>query len=124
VGKGDKMSREYMMNPNNLFMEVKVESVQKQNVLGLFLPKGDKQSFVILNFGAGTSRVSSKNSLTEIANKALRQQWDNAYTFNDLIHLLGGELAETREESDYDFSLDTLEKDSFIKVFTEIEVEV
>jgi len=124
VGKGDKMSREYMMNPNNLFMEAKVESIQKQNVLGIFLPKGDKQTFVILNFGAGSTRVSGKTNITEIANKALRQQWENAYTFNDLIHSLGGELAETREEADFDFSLDTLEKDSFIKVFTEIEVEV
>jgi hypothetical protein len=123
VGKGDKMSREYMMNPNNLFMEVKVESIQKQNVLGLFLPKGEKQTFVLLNFGAGTARVSGKTNITEIANKALRQQWDNAYTFNDLIYSLGGEIIETREGSDYDFSLDTLEKDSFIKVFTEIEVE-
>jgi hypothetical protein len=123
VGKGDKMSREYMMNPNNLFMEVKVESIQKQNVLGMFLPKGDKQTFVILNFGAGTSRVSSKNNITEIANKALKQQWENAFTFNDLVCILGGELTETREDADYDFSLDTLEKDSFIKVFTETEVE-
>lgn len=123
VGKGDKMSREYMMNPNNLFMEVKVESIQKQNVLGLFLPKGDKQTFVLLNFGSGSTRVSSKNNITEIANKALRQQWDNAYTFNSLIQSLGGELAETREDADFDFSLDTLEKDSFIKVFTEIKVE-
>jgi hypothetical protein len=123
VGKGDKMSREYMMNPNNLFMEVKVESIQKQNVLGIFLPKGDKQSFVLLNFGAGTARVSGKTNITEIANKALRQQWENAYTFNDLIKSLGGTFSETREEADFDFSLDTLEKDTFIKVFTEIEVE-
>ena len=123
VGKGDKMSREYMMNPNNLFMEVTVESIQKQNVLGMFLPKGDKQSFVLLNFGAGSSRVSSKNNVTEIANKALRQQWENSYTFNDLIKSIGGVFTETREEADFDFSLDTLEKDSFIKVFTEIEVE-
>ena len=123
IGKGDKMSREYMMNPNNLFMEVTVESIQKQNVLGMFLPKGERQTFVLLNFGAGSTRVSSKNKITEIANKALRQQWDNAYTFNDLIKSLGGELVDARENADYDFSLDTLEKDSFIKVFTEIEVE-
>lgn len=38
------------------------------------------------------------------------------------IEVDGDECAETREESDYDFSLDTLEKDSFIKVFTEVEV--
>jgi hypothetical protein len=111
------------MNPNNLFMEVTVESIQKQNVLGMFLPKGERQTFVLLNFGAGSTRVSSKNKITEIANKALRQQWDNAYTFNDLIKSLGGELVDARENADYDFSLDTLEKDSFIKVFTEIEVE-
>ena len=123
VGKGDKMSREYMMNPNNLFLEVKVESIQKQNVLGLFLPKGDKQTFILLNFGAGSSRVSSKNNVAEITNRALVQQWESSYSFNELIQSLGGEIVTTREAADYDFSLDTLEKDSFIKVFTEIEVE-
>jgi hypothetical protein len=124
VGKGDKMSKEYMMNPNNLFMEVKVESIQKQNTLGLFLPDGEKQSFVLLNFGSGSSRVSGKNNITEIANKALQQQWENSYSFNELIQSLGGEIVETREDSSYDFSLDTLEKDSFIKVFTGLEIEV
>ena len=123
VGKGDKMSREYMMDPNNLFMEVKVESIQKQNVLGLFLPKGEKQTFVILNFGAGTSRVSGNTNVSEITNKALQQQWENSYSFNELVEALGGEIVEERENSDYDFSLNTLEKDSFIRVFTEIPVE-
>jgi hypothetical protein len=123
VGKGDKMSREYMMNPNNLFMEVKCESIQKQNTLGLFLPNGEKQCFVLLNFGSGSARVSGKNNITEITNKALQQQWDNPYSFNELIQSLGGEIVATKEDSNYDFSLDTLEKDTFIKVFTEVEVE-
>jgi hypothetical protein len=125
VGKGDKMSREYMMNPNNLFMEVKVESIQKQNTLGLFLPNGDNesQSFVLLNFGSGSARVSGRRNIEDITNKALQQQWKNSYTFNELIMYLGGTIVETREDADYDFSLDTLEKDSFTKVFTEVEVE-
>ena len=43
IGKGDKMSRQYMMDPNNLFVEVKCDSVQTQTVLGIFIPEEDKQ---------------------------------------------------------------------------------
>jgi hypothetical protein len=58
VGRGDKVSENYMMNPNNLFAEVKTQSVQKQTVLGLFIPNDraldiNGQTFVLLNFGAG-----------------------------------------------------------------------
>ena len=71
----------------------------------------------------GSARVSGKRNITQITNKALQQQWESPYSFNELIEALGGEIVARREDSDYDFSLDTLEKDSFIKVFTEVTVE-
>ena len=53
IGKGDKVSKDYMMNPKNLFSEIKCNSVQKDTILGMFIPKKDRQCFVLLNFGAG-----------------------------------------------------------------------
>lgn len=124
VGKGNNVNENYMMNPNKLFAEVKTKSVQKQTILGMFLPiegEKDKQSFVILNFGAGSVRVSHNSRSVETARAALYQQWENPITLNYLIEVLGGtvinEAPEDTEIEYVDLSLDTLERDTFIKLF-------
>jgi len=117
IGIGDKVSKDYMMNPNNLFAEIKCKSVQKQTILGIFTPKKIGQCFVLLNFGAGHVRVSGNSKTSNIATNALYEQWNKPFSFNKLIKLLGAQIVESKEDASYDFSLDNLEKDSFIKIF-------
>lgn len=117
VGKGDKISRDYMMNPNKLMAEMKCKSVQKQTVLGLFLPEKKKQSFVVLNFGSGHLRIS-RGQHSEMAIQALFLQWTNPFTLNKMIKHLGGELVSSPEEADFDLSIDSLERDTFIRIFS------
>jgi len=117
IGKGDKISRDYMMNPDNLLAEIKCQSVQKDTILGIIIPKKEKQCFVLLNFGAGHSRVSGNSEITTLSTKALFQQWNKPINYKKLMRLLGAEIVEKQEEADYDFSLDNLEKDSFTKIF-------
>lgn len=117
VGKGDAVDYNYMMNPNQLFVESKCKSVQRQSVLGILIPNKEEQCFVMLNFGAGQSRVSGNSEISTLATKALYQQWSNPFTFNKLIDELGGEIVAKPHEADFDFSLEKLQKDSFTKVF-------
>ena len=117
IGKGDKISREYMINPNNLFAEIKCNSVQKQTVLGIVIPKKERQCFVLLNFGAGQTRVSGRGKASDLTIEALYQQWSKPYSFNKLLGLLNANIVDKPELSDYDFSLYKLERDSFIKIF-------
>ncbi len=117
IGKGDDISYDYMMNPNNLFAEVRCQSVQKQTVLGMLLPKDGKQCFVLLNFGAGYSHVSGNTDVSVMATNALYQQWYEPLSFNRLVQELGAETVSRKEEADFDFSLENLEKDSFTGIF-------
>lgn len=117
IGKGDDISYDYMMNPNNLFAEAKCNSVQKQTILGMLLPKDGKQCFVLLNFGAGNSHISGTSEVSTMATNALYQQWYESISFNHLIEKLGAIITSEKEEADFDFSLETLEKDSFTKIF-------
>lgn len=117
VGRGDDVNYDFMMNPNMLFMETKCQSVQRQTILGMLMPDGDRQCFVLLNFGAGQSRVSGNSEVSMTATKALYQQWANPITFREIILELGGEIVPKAEMADYDFSLDQLQKDSFMRVF-------
>lgn len=119
VGKGDNINKDYMMNPEKLFADIKCKSVQKQTILGMFIPKEKKQSFVLLNFGAGHARVSGNSKMSDVATAALYSQWNNAFTFNDLLFLLGAKMVFKPEDADYNFSLDSLQKDSFTKIFEE-----
>ena len=120
VGRGNDINYDYMMNPNSLFMETKCESIQRQTILGMLLPDKGQQCFVVLNFGAGQSRVSGNSEVSNMATMALYQQWSNPISFREIILELGGQIVTKKEEADYDFSLDKLEKDSFVKVFTDI----
>ncbi len=117
VGKGDHVDYKYMMNPNNLFVEAKCQSVQQQTILGILIPESDQQCFVILNFGAGQAKVSGNSKVDHLATIALYQQWSNPVTFRELITELGGTIVSNIEDADYDFSLDQLQKDSFMRVF-------
>jgi len=117
IGKGNKISKDYMMDPNNLFMETTCQSVQKQMILGMIIPKKDKQCFVLLNFGAGSTRVSGYSPHTDTATKALYQQWKRPLGFDKIVKLLGGEIINEKEDGAVDLSLDNLDKNSFIKIF-------
>jgi len=117
IGKGDNISYDYMMNPNNLFAEARCTSVQTQMILGMLLPKNGRQCFVLLNFGAGHSHISGNTEISKMATSALYQQWYEPMSFNDLVVELGAEITTEKNEADFDFSLESLEKDSFIKIF-------
>ncbi|MNY56388.1 hypothetical protein D3C86_1924620 [compost metagenome] len=83
----------------------------------MLLPKDGKQCFVLLNFGAGNSHVSGTSEVSTMATNALYQQWYESISFNHLIEKLGAIITSEKEEADFDFSLETLGKDSFTKIF-------
>jgi len=117
VGKGSKVSNNFMMNPNKLLAEVKTKGIQKQMVLGLLSQDGDQNSFTLLNFGAGATRVSGYGINTRRFTTALCEQWANPLSLRDVISALDWEVVETAEDADFDLSLDSLEKDTFVKIF-------
>lgn len=117
IGKGDAVSYDYMMNPDNLFAEAQCNSVQKQTILGILLPKDGRQCFVLLNFGAGHSHVSGSSEVSMMATQALYQQWYEPISFNKLVEELGATITSEKDESDFNFSMESLEKDSFMRIF-------
>ncbi|MEM1214157.1 MAG: hypothetical protein AAGJ82_00630 [Bacteroidota bacterium] len=118
VGQGDNIDHKYMMNPNKLMVETKCQSIQRQTILGILIPEKAQQCFVLLNFGAGQAHVSGNSEVSRLATQALFQQWERPLSFRELIVELGGVVAAQPTQADYDFSLDKLQKDSFLRVFT------
>ena len=116
-----KVSEKYMMDPNNLIAETRTKTIQKQMVVGMFLPNhygsDNKGAFVTLNLGAGHSRVSGSSPITVWATKALFGKWSDPMTLKNVIDHIGFDRVDTAEEADFDLSPDNLEKDTFVKLF-------
>ncbi len=116
IGRGGGVNKNYMMDPNKLFADIKCVSIQKQTILGILIPDGERQSFVVINIGGGNVRVSN-SELSNQARISLIQEWSNPLSFNKIITLLGAQIVKDKENADVDLSLDNLEKDTFIKIF-------
>lgn len=124
IGKGDRVTKKYMMNPNNLFAEIKTNADQKNTILGIFIPMKTKQCFVLLNFGAGQSNVSGNSVISTMATTALYQQWNKPLSLNKILKELGAELSKKNDNVDFDLSINKLEKDSFINLFNYTKVNI
>jgi len=108
-----------MMNPNNLFADIKCQSVQKNTILGIFIPVSkEKQSFTVLNIGAGNARISGNNQISDLYTTALYQQWSNNITLREVLQFTGAKIVENVEDAEVNLSLDSLEKDTLIKLFS------
>lgn len=121
IGKGGDIDRDYMMDPNNLMLDVKTKAVERQTIIGLMTPKKDKQCFTLLNFGAGSVNVSYGGVVTDLYTKGLYQQWAKPLTFKKVMKELGVKFVDKVEDAHYNLSLGSLEKDSFTKPFEEIK---
>jgi hypothetical protein len=118
IGAGDEVSKDYMMNPNNLMVQIRTEAVQKQMVLGMLIPKKKGQCFVLLNFGQGSLNVSRRNDLSMTSLSALYQQWNKPLTLKKVLKYIGCVFVDKPEDADIDLSIETLEKDSFTRLFS------
>lgn len=127
VGKGDKVTQSYMMNPNKVLFQTDGQCVQKQMAIGLFLApekKSDKQSFVVMEAGLGSLRVSNAGARSQDNIKALVEKWRNPLTLRAVLSALGSTFVNDPEEADLDLSLENLEKDTFTSLFERQEVSV
>lgn len=120
IGKGHKnLSRDYMMNPENLIFECEVETVQNQNYIGLIYKEDSSNNFVytLFNKGSGSVRVSRSNKYSNIATNALIEEYKYGLTFNDILVTLGYEIVENEAECDINLSPTSVSKETFLEFF-------
>lgn len=118
IGRGPAVDEQYMMDPSQVFAEVRCQSVQKQTVLGLLTPIGNsKSAFTVLNFGAGSAQVSISGQYSQNATEALIQQWSSPLTLAEVLELTGYEITRHKENADIDLSLEALDRSTFTELF-------
>jgi hypothetical protein len=119
VGQSARVEADHMLDPSQLFAEVKLTTVSRQQIAGLVQshPKGNR--FVFCNSGAGNFSVSSRTGAGQFGSRlALADQWSDAPLLEDLLTAAGATV--TRDPSqriDHDLRWENLAKDSVLKLF-------
>lgn len=116
VGNADKVSQNYMFNPNELLFEVETEMKSKQQIVGLTIPTDEGLDFILVNTGFGNISVSGGSSHSDNARNALYYQFSNPISFRKLLIDVGAEIVQDGE-FDIDLSPQNLQKDSLINLF-------
>lgn len=119
--RGEGQAYQYMMDPNNLIMSEKVQAVQNNMIIGMMRPINESEmEYIVINYGAGSLRVSAGTELSIQSLKAFIADIDTCMTFNQLLELCNGQVVyevEKEEENVEDFRIKALSRDSFISLF-------
>jgi len=111
-----KMTKNYMVNPNNILVTTTTVTNQKSKVLGLITITPEECKFYFAETYLGVSITSSSKSWVENARKFLFDYYTNTISLNDVLKKAGCELVESKEECDIDLSPENMEKDKVISL--------
>lgn len=117
IGKGSKIDKSYMMNPNKVWFTTQTETIQKQTVVGLITKHGTDNAAIVLNFSSGSSQVSKSGGNNDIMRKALIQRWKNCFRVDDLLDFCGAIIVDSPEDCDVDLTPSNLQKDTILNLF-------
>lgn len=115
VGEGDEVSRDYMMNPNNLILCEDAQSQGKESIIGILLPEEHGVSYTITNMSSGNARTSGTGEVSELFREAMFQSYRNALSLNKVLEDIGFVFSD---DADIDLSLDKLSKDKILNLFS------
>jgi hypothetical protein len=87
LGYGTNVTRNAMIDPNNVVFSVETEMTQKQSILGLLQPDEAGITFSIINQFAGNRIVSSSTEPMRIARQAIVTQTTSALLLQDVVPL-------------------------------------
>lgn len=116
-GKGSNVSKDYMMDPNQVWFSAPTETLQKESVVGFVAPDGNKIAAYVVNAGFGNNQVSGYQSKHQNLSEALAQKLTHCFYLNDLLTHCGAEIVDNPEDCDVDLTPSKLEKDSILSIF-------
>lgn len=114
--KRGKLKANHMVDPNDLIATVSTIIKQKQKILGLISVNSTESRFYFTEFEIGKSITSGNSPFAEHARQYLVDFYKNGIYLRDVFNKAGAMFVSDRTEADIDLSLETLEKDTIIKL--------
>lgn len=123
IAKAEKgnMSKDYMIDPNHIVVQTESEVGQRQKSLGVTVIEDNKRTFYFME--TRTDKIVSirSNEETRICQQYMLNQLEITVNLNELLKKAGANvvcnLPEKAEEEFIDLRPESLDKNSFLKIF-------
>jgi hypothetical protein len=111
-----KLSRNYMVDPNDIVSVAPTKINRKQDILGLVSITRDECRFYFAQTSMGNSITSYGSERAEHSRKYLANFYCDTIDFKDILEKAGANITASQEKCDIDLSPEKLEKDTLIKL--------
>lgn len=119
--KTQNYNRNYMVNPNNVIVEIETIMDSKEKTLGLFMPTKDGVKIILTDFGSGNAQVSGYSEVSEMRREFLMTQGTNPILLRKVLEDSGANIIYSDEyvdNIDIDLTPQNLTKDSIINLIS------
>jgi len=115
----DNLSKNYMVNPNNIIISCNMEMTEKQNNLGLLVFVKGENRFYFSNAAIGNSIASKDDDVTRKAREYTIATSQSPIKLETVLQMAGANVVnEKPEDNEYvDLSPEVLDKTTIIKLF-------
>ena len=114
-----KLSRNYMIDPNELVASSSTVLDVKQKMLGLIISTTNRTRFIFCETNLGNRVTSSSASeMIEHSREYMLKYYENSIVLNDILFDAGAIITDdpSEDDIDIDLSMESLETDSIIKL--------
>lgn len=107
----------FILDPNGILLQAPSSMDKKQKVLGLVLIENGKGTFYFSESKVGGGRTSKGTDISLIHQRFLLNTLKNSINFKQVLKDAGAKFTNDVKECDYDFSSETITKDSILSLF-------
>lgn len=119
VGHGnDNVGRGYMMEPSNLIINEKFNSLSGNSLTGIMSTEDGNVVFSVYPLFGTSARVSSVDENSKTALNALIEENNYMLRLEELLTELGVEFTDDEDEADVNLSIDEIDRSTFMKLFS------
>lgn len=117
VGQKENVGGKFMIDPNDAQVIVNSSIEVKQKILGFITSLSNECRFYFIECDIGRSNVSSGSEYTKKSLEYLKNFYKNTLDLREVLELAGAAIVDTNKNCDIDLSINSLEKDTILKLF-------
>lgn len=113
--KINKLSYNYMVDPNNILLQVDCVSNQSETNLGILIPTKTGVKFVLTDFNSGDTKTSYVSDQSEMIRDYLFHTYKSRISLRDVLRDAG--CVFVTEDADIDLTVTNLDKSTILDLF-------
>ena len=117
--KKEKIVKNYIVDPNDIIVKIPKNVIEKgmfEHSLGSIIINDNKIELVFTDLTTSSNMVSEKSNIEEILRNYLAHEGNSKCLLKDYLIKAGAIIVEDKNDVDYDFSINNLNKNSLIEL--------